>query len=718
MVGTSKILTVSYGTFSCTLEGFDDSFNTMKAIAEYFRGLAADDRYFGAEPPTPDAVMLAKIAEREIARRVDARMEDDGIVLRPAALANHGAAEETQSDVDEAAAAAEAKAAAKAVRKAAKAAAKAERKAAKARQEAEEKANADARAEAADAGEEADEAVDADVHEAAVVTEDSADTTNDTTPSVEAEPALDEDTFDPSALLSSVSAATAAATEGDPDQNVEETRSDALSSVLAADDPAPPPIQPHPDADSVAAKLARIRSVVGEPDADPTNDATEAFLPDAGTPDVADVEETSEDLVSEFEAHEAELADEAETKDVEDDAEDMVANETADEDSDEEASDKVDMISRIAARHADDTATAQQDDAAVEDEGTAEPEPRARIVHMKRADLNAVADDQQEAPEAETGPDFGLLDGADELEDYLEDSDFADDMHSLSGDAEIADALHDTIADETGTDHDDETVSDENDADDATQVGETPEAADDADAIAARSFLAEDPEIEDEALDRLMSETDAQMQEPEGSRRRDAIAQLKAAVAAKEAARQAGEDDDDGQDVENAFRNDLSEAVRPEGVAPRPRPVVRSETRTERPRPAPLKLVAAQRVDLPSAEPRDGPVMPRRVAARPASAQPEAAGSFADFAEKTGAKNLPDLLEAAAAYTSFVEGAEEFSRPQLLRRVRAVADDDFNREDGLRSFAELLRVGRITKVRNGRFQIAEDTRFHPERIAS
>ena len=41
-------------------------------------------------------------------------------------------------------------------------------------------------------------------------------------------------------------------------------------------------------------------------------------------------------------------------------------------------------------------------------------------------------------------------------------------------------------------------------------------------------------------------------------------------------------------------------------------------------------------------------------------------------------------------------------------------DDDYTREDGLRSFGMLLRQGKIQKVRRGQFAIADNSRFMAE----
>jgi hypothetical protein len=86
----------------------------------------------------------------------------------------------------------------------------------------------------------------------------------------------------------------------------------------------------------------------------------------------------------------------------------------------------------------------------------------------------------------------------------------------------------------------------------------------------------------------LMDETDQQMAKPESNRRRNALAHLRAAVAATIADKSLGKDDKDSTE---AYRNDLAKAVRPR----RPEP---SGARNS----APLRLVAEQRIDEPAAE--------------------------------------------------------------------------------------------------------------------
>ncbi len=250
-----------------------------------------------------------------------------------------------------------------------------------------------------------------------------------------------------------------------------------------------------------------------------------------------------------------------------------------------------------------------------------------------------------------------------------------------------------------------------------------------------RAILEGTPENDEAAVSRLMEEANTKLEGAENRRRFSAIAHLKAAVAATVADRKLKATDPvaiprNADDATDAYREDLSKAVRPR------RPVSETASATQRPtiepsRPAPLVLVSEQRIDRPAGGHQDAAlVRPRRVSAgnlalpddqtsdeadEDIALSPEDAKNFAEFAGRMGAETLSELLEAAAAYTATVEGHAHFSRPQILSKVANVAeDDDYSREDGLRSFGMLLRQGKIQKVRRGQFVLTDTSKFMAE----
>jgi hypothetical protein len=682
MMSNNKILTVSYGTFSCTLEGFEDSFGTMKAIAEYFRDLASDDRYFGAEPPQPDAEMLARIAQKEMTRRVEAREQDGKIVLSA----------HEQNEAVPAPAAAAIAAPAAAVVAAAPAVQLPQEDVAVA--EAPVVISTAAPADIAD--------VQPAAEEPAPAAQDTAVDTPDIVPGqpdaeveaffAEAEHAdandtfEDQDTLSPSApVAASARVATVAAAVSEDAEASDVLPTEEISSASVT-----------PKEDSIAAKLQRIRAVVAQNEvAEEEADFLEDEHADAAQADepVADVQDDDEvdSILSALSNTDIDDDDSFE----DDAAEVETAQDTPEDDADDDelASslsnlfDEEDVKPADADALADLAALADADDA---DTAVKAKAPAARVIKVNRAELEAaLKDDGQDTGETP-----------------------AEDVSAL-------DQIAPSKTDETALTPEDEedlvaelsSLEAELEEDTATAAPEIAEEAP-APAAARRVLPSIDEDDQSSDVNRLLAETDQQMDEPESATRRDAFAHLRAAVAAKKADVAMGQPEtEDGDD--DAYRSDLAEVVRPRRPS--------SEGRTKRPgdnRPAPLKLVAEQRIDVarPAAE---GPVRPRRVAAVADPVETPDGESFADYAAEMGATKLPELLEAAAAYMSFVEGRKQFSRPQLMTKVRQVsAEDGFSREDGLRSFGQLLRSGKIEKIKGGRFTVSDDIGYRPgERAA-
>lgn len=852
MVGASKILTVSYGTFSCTLEGFDDPFNTMRAIAEYFRDLAAEDRFFGATPPTPDADMLHRIAEREIQRRVEARVSDHGIVLRardeagaapaaplteaprapaaePAPLAATAAtsaaalataatapvvgraaepvaAPETEFEdlVEEHAGPAETSIPAPATGTAA--AIPVEPRAEAAVDDMSDVAAKLSRIRAVIAAAQAAKAAPTPAADEAIFTE-AAKAETRPAAAFEEEPAAEAD-FDIAAAVDDDFGFDLELDEVAPARSAERPQpaAEVVEPLFEDEETAPDvTVASTREAPSVApeavAAVEAIEDLTGEETA-----AVEG-------PEVVSEGEVAQETPVEPEAVEAELEDE-------DYAALAIATLTGGEEAPGDMGETVGGTAGDAELDALDLAGWRVDadetiDAAIdEEEGLAAAEPaaakapaaeesetsgrrpgfferaRARVIKIRRG-IEPVSETPAEAMAGEPGdevlhaepaPDAepegrDVLAGAaaaeiggdivgDVAKEAREEAEHAAIFAALNAEdaADTADAAFEDEADEEDVEAEMEALAeaaagaDEDEAaesDDAILAAITairsdaqPEAeADDAlardlaalardvrrDVHEGRSILEDHAGDGEASVERLMEEAKSKLEGDESRRRFSAIAHLKAAVAATVADRklksQALPTDEATAPVEDIdrYREDLSKAVRPR------RPVAEGAPATRRPalndRPAPLVLVSEQRVDLPAEAIKPAAVIrPRRVGAaalsltdveedadEEAPLSPEEAKSFAEFADRLGATNLAELLEAAAAYTATVEGMPHFSRPHLLRKVANIADEEeFSREDGLRSFGMLLRQGKIQKISRGQFMITEASRFMSE----
>ncbi|MCU0900292.1 MAG: hypothetical protein MUC82_07330 [Cypionkella sp.] len=810
MNGASKILTVSYGTFSCTLEGFEDPFNTMKAIAEYFRDLAAEDRYFGAEPPQPDAAMLHRIAEREIQRRVEAKVQENGVILRaedgagqaaalPAAAEPQTAPQpsvqmpargvtpaprpapsvsavaepggesvaEKLSRLRKAAAEQGAPATTAAVLTAAATVTPAEAESA----EFIEDQHADAPAAAvilADAldedlafaaepmadvlPEEAPPSAEAILAEDLPVEQQSADE-DDFAETIDAEDLADMLALDGAApgdltdahvveqaqadaapdLADVVSEAAGAdavdsGLQAGPDAAAAEDAEDddlmlASLALAAAPDtsatpmetqPAPAPAEAEGDSDAqILANLGLLidpESLSGDDEADlATPQAPELLVEDEAS-DLIEAEasaDAGEVLVAEPAAAQEPEADMPPVSDIAepfDSAEmaplaaDDVAAAQAQAETEEAPVAPVRPVRPVRPLRPA-AVSAPQDGPAAEDgdeplaadqprstDAVAEAESRtpitvdklqrarARVIKIRRNDAAPPAAAAAAAAEAATTPAVT-----------------APPASGLSPEAEAA------LAAELRALQEEVPAAPAPKADPAPQdrFGQT---------------------TEDQAVNRLMAEASTKMEVPDTKRRMSAIAHLKAAVAATLAERRATGSSlsNGGAEKIGVYRDDLAKAVR----APDP-----GAAASPADRPAPLVLVSEQRIDRPAGTVSPSrPQRPAPAAAASLVAEPDldedleleddavnifgSDSAFPEFAERLGARDLPDLLEAAAAYIACVEGRDSFTRPQLMRHIDAAAGD-VSREDGLRSFGVLLRDGVFERSRRGQFAIHE-----------
>lgn len=589
MSDTNKILDVTYGTFSCRLEGFDDSVETMKTVVTFFHELAGHDRFMDVAPQAPDLDTLAELTGREAGVKVDAETDDNGLVLRARAP--------------------------------------------------EEDSRPSLRIQRPEKEQHSEEIV-----SRSIFTDDDAEPEDATDTSAHFDTLSDPSELDEGFADDFAQEET---TEDTAD-GFEDDDTDADSGAELSD-AAPQDVQATTDStESVADKLQRIRAVVGRTEAPKTDDS---FAEDLTEQNETATPAPANPLAQRL----AELAQRNAAVPASDTTDDTVEEDNA--------------VSHDVTAH----------DAEPEDDDPLTEEEKAEFAAHDNDDTPDTADETQEA--------------AHQPDDVSENSDTGESTEDSDDDTD----LHEQVAEVERT----IAMRREN-----------------------RSKRDELPRNVDAAMSRILSQADEHLNEPEGRRHRDTIAQLKAAVAATQAAHQLGDPGNGKRELGDAFREDLDaheaeEEAEAEAQTEEAQDTEEAETTEPAPAasPAPLRLVAEQRVDYTPKAPDSAADRLRRIAAQKDTPQ-DKTGGFAEFATQQGATELADLLEAAAAYIAFVEGDDDFSRPQVMRKVQMATADEFSREDGLRSFGRLLRQSRIIKLENGRFQVSEDTRFRPDNKAA
>ena len=78
---SGRSLTVSYGAFSCTLEGYENPVEIVSVLSEQFRAIAAAEPRFALAPPPLDLDMLRQIAQAELRRQVEAGVIDAATII-------------------------------------------------------------------------------------------------------------------------------------------------------------------------------------------------------------------------------------------------------------------------------------------------------------------------------------------------------------------------------------------------------------------------------------------------------------------------------------------------------------------------------------------------------------------------------------------------------------------------------------------------------------